>query len=636
MIQHPWEADDSLSQLAVDHGFADWRRIWEHTANDALSALRNTPANLQVGDIVEIPDRTEGEDTANTENETPFIRLGVPVASVCFVDDGGRPRDEFVTRLHVLEVSNLVTTRQLPTNHLTRSRDRDNFKIEVVDSGEVGNRIPANRTVVEALHPALNPDGTFQQDRNGDTVFIPFNPPRVITGGVDLKRVPGTNKFRSRYFRLVTDMEDFNIRNGRTLLTDHDPNDLRIEILDQIARVTYTSSTAEPLRDEAEVGRDERRFRITVQVLRRTPRGPVVDTLTLGEIERHVAKWVRRTYAAASMSPKLVAFPALPAGTPANSVRVDPNIVGVREVDPPENLVSIFNRNRNTARASERIHFRVRDETGAKDVSVDYTTGTQPNDRTPRQIADLCAAQLTAGGVFSVDVVDNPRTTNLARSCDLLIRDPAGNRVTISEERTRRGGARTRIGVGRLNPRRVALPGNRFVAVGTRDNRLLARNYGSGPDRIDCFVIGRFRGGTLGFAFGRFHRRSPQLATLGPMRSIVMVDGRTAHAAASVNSSAPERYVHALDHEIGHVLLDIVHFNGFNVQLMTNAGASVNRRNRVRDSKRLADRIIPYREGDTEQLNAAGTRVTRRTVRDNLNPTVRVRDQEFATFGENW
>src|SRR5262245_24787588 len=125
MIEHVWQRGDSLSTLAIRHGFADWRRVWEHSANDPLRALRNTPDNIQIGDTVRIPDREQGESTAPTENETRFVRLGLPLASVAIVDDAGNPRSQHTRNLTTLEVSNLVTTSQLPTNHLQASTDRD-------------------------------------------------------------------------------------------------------------------------------------------------------------------------------------------------------------------------------------------------------------------------------------------------------------------------------------------------------------------------------------------------------------------------------------------------------------------------------------------------------------------------------
>lgn len=638
MIAHNWQRGDSLSQLAVDHGFADWRRIWDHAANAGLRGLRGTPDNIQVGDVVNIPDRVAGEDTAPTENETRFIRLGEPVGSVHIVDDGGRPRTEFARALDVLEVSNLVTTSQLPAGHLQASTDRDNFKIEVVDTGERGNRIPPDRTVVEILRPALNPDGTFQTDAAGNTVFVPFAPPRRITGGVDLRRVPGTNKFRSRYFRLVSDQEDFRVRDGRTLLADHDPADLRVEILDQLVRVTYTTSGGEPLRAEARVGRDELRFRLSVNVLRRAPGGALVNGLTLDEVRRHVLKWVRRTYAQCSMAPKLVDFFPLPAGTPAGATRTDPALVGVREIDPPENLVTLLNRNRNTARANERIRFRA--QAGPRDVRVDFTTPAAAGARTPREIADECAAQLRAGG-FEVDVADNARATNFSRSCDLLIRDPDGNRVTISEERVTPAGARTRILVGRVRPDRLAVPSQGFNwDQGTSHVRALVRNYrkvtpfGAGEDRIDAFVAGRFDTTDLGVAWSRSAARSAIFRPVHPLRGTVCVVGRFMHAAVGEAAAAPEQQVHVLDHECGHVLLDMVHFNGFNVQLMTNAGAAPAQRNNVFESKRMADRVLTYREGFGEQANATETGLTRRSFQDNLNPTQRARTRELAVYLE--
>ncbi len=51
------EAGETVSGLAAAYGYAafDWKKIWEHTKNSALVALRGRPKSLLAGDVLTIP-----------------------------------------------------------------------------------------------------------------------------------------------------------------------------------------------------------------------------------------------------------------------------------------------------------------------------------------------------------------------------------------------------------------------------------------------------------------------------------------------------------------------------------------------------------------------------------------------------
>jgi hypothetical protein len=53
--KHTVAAGDWIGAIADAHGFAHWAKIWDHSCNEALRALRKSPDMLMVGDDVEIP-----------------------------------------------------------------------------------------------------------------------------------------------------------------------------------------------------------------------------------------------------------------------------------------------------------------------------------------------------------------------------------------------------------------------------------------------------------------------------------------------------------------------------------------------------------------------------------------------------
>jgi hypothetical protein len=422
--------------------------------------------------------------------------------------------------------------------------------------------------------------------------------PQTDHHGSQLRRVPGLNHiYRSRYLRLVTDADRRCGAADQTLLVDHDPSNLNIEILDQQIVARYTAVSGEPLATEAVVGDGEKRVRCKVFVCRTAhgAAGSLSGGLTIPDVRRHMMMWVRRTYAAANMAPLLV----------------DGEIV---EVDPVENLVGISGIDRRDAQGGREIRFRVNTAPAPTMVAITTAAGD-----TPRAIIDKLVAEarrvLPAG--YTVEPFDNPIALSRAKSADLLIKNGA-DRVIIDQERSRDG--RIRIRVGRVVPNRTNVATLNFSNVGAADNRALIRNYRTNTaahqGALAVFVIGRFTAsaGAVGFAYGKQFRERPEVQGIFPVAGSCFVEARTL---------APnDRMVHTTDHEMGHILIDMVHFSGRNTELMTDA--PVNQVNSVNDSKRLSDRVIPYTEF-----------VRGRNRSFPLNPNSEIRTRE-SRFIEGW
>jgi hypothetical protein len=427
-----------------------------------------------------------------------------------------------------------------------------------------------------------------QRDADGDLTYQSFAPRRMIT--VPCKAVPGiAHVFRSKYLRLVTDEKDQGAKPAQTVLTDHDPGDLYIEILDQRLIARYTAASGEPLAAQAEVGDSELRVRACVFVCRPTPGAAgLVGGVSLDDVGRHMKCWVRRTYAAANMAPRLM--------------------VPVVAVDPVENLIWIRAWSRQNAQGGRQIRFVV-NTVPATTVSI-----TTVAHETPRAIADRLAAAAGAqlGAAYTVDVFDNPHSFDRTESADIVVNGPG---VVISGARSQDG--RIGIRVGRVRPGSTTVAPDNDANVGAADNRALARNYRVDPNAVAVFVIGRFTAASnaVGFAYGRQFRERAEFQGTFPMAGSCFVEART--------TARADRRVHTMDHEMGHILIDMVHFSGRPTELMTDAPVQLV--NNVNDSKRLSDRVIPYREF---------VRGTNRNYP--LNPNLEIRTREAAAYIEGW
>ena len=57
MQQHMVKEGECLDSIALDHGFADWRTIYDHPKNTDLRSKRPDPNVIHPGDKLFIPDK---------------------------------------------------------------------------------------------------------------------------------------------------------------------------------------------------------------------------------------------------------------------------------------------------------------------------------------------------------------------------------------------------------------------------------------------------------------------------------------------------------------------------------------------------------------------------------------------------
>ncbi|EYF02879.1 LysM peptidoglycan-binding domain-containing protein [Chondromyces apiculatus] len=76
---HVVQPGESLSSIAKQHGFADWRALYDHPANVKLRSARPNPDLIHPGDKVFIPDKKPSALTAATDKSHTFkVKTGKP------------------------------------------------------------------------------------------------------------------------------------------------------------------------------------------------------------------------------------------------------------------------------------------------------------------------------------------------------------------------------------------------------------------------------------------------------------------------------------------------------------------------------------------------------------------------------
>jgi len=567
---------DTLCNFAIDAGFFNCQALRADPANGGL--LNRA---LKSGDVVTIPDLRPRTENCDTDKVTKFVRKNTPPVSIRFVH--GSPNKHYLadTALTFLDVSNHITDRggpedddQFPDQFEFRQPghdDPDTFKVEVVDSA-AGASVNVK---VDALKRVLLPDGSFGHDvfPGGMAAFRTIDPPPPC------KKVRSGVAYRSLYLRLVSDGADRDAKKAQVLLvTDAtDQGDPDLEILDQAVRAAYeitrcpgnpkcSISTTAPVASDTDPRKPRQRIRLALHVVRLAPGGaPVV---TIANADRRVTRWFRRVYAQASMAPIFVKA----------TEEVDPvsNLIAVSEFDPARPGIP----GGVSARGDGQLGFRL-SATGLAPLVVGPLTPTRGD--SAAKTANALAALVTAP--YSAVVTVNPARfpdPPASRSADILIKP---SNVTIDQLIS--GDSRQTLTVGRPNPANFqSWDGNNFL-VGSIQQRTILKNYDSGSDRIDVFVVQTVTSGNLGEAMMSGHKIDPQRRAIDPVKFSAFVIQSTMDG-SDTNPTT-------LAHECGHVLLELIHANGHRnaTQLMTGQAipdvATLNGTKRIKDGPQSFD-----------------------------------------------
>ena len=558
---------DSLCSIAHQNGFGDCTPLRDDPANDFIVNRATDPAQVNPGDTVTIPDHEEGEEDGATEVEHEFELRG-RLAFVRLVH-GSTNRsvadDDSLTNLNISNYrSNRAGrpdgNRNFPGDSVRRfnanaHRDEDAFKVEALDIRGAGNL----NAEIEALRPTYNAAGVV-------TGHQPFPTPRTLA--VVLEQQGSTQRFRSSYLRLVTDDQDKTAIDTQSLLVSdlYDGGDKKVEILDQLVKATYEIPSCPNTpkcksRVTVPVGTDRRRLRMNVHIMNNSVgSGPVVSP---DDAERRILVWLRRIYAQMSIAPKLVD--------------------SIAEVDPPANLVSISNDTGLRARGDGDITFTI-DATGGITSQV-ITVTPNPRD-TPITTANALAALVAAP--FVATVTDNPARFDhnpRRRSADIVLTSTGGERVTVSAEDS--DDARQTVEVGRPTAVNFQEWGDDNWLVGSIEMRSMLKNYDTGDDRFDLFIVDSFIDpNLLGAAMMSGHLVDPRRSAISQVKWSAFVELRS--------SAAGDGFPTVIAHEGMHVVGEVMHAQNARRQLM-HPTAPPN--HNVDVAKRVRDGAVRYDGG---------------------------------------
>jgi hypothetical protein len=569
---------DSLCNIAHLNGFGDCQPLRAEAANAYIMNRAEDPGQLLPGDVVTIPEHVEKSVKGATEQKHKFVKRD-NYAILRFVHGSATSKVRHDRTLKFLNVSNYITDKAgvpdggsaMPNSSVRNfnsdaDKDPDTFKVEVLDIDATGDLT----VELEVLRPVYDAAGTVTGHTRFPSSIRGF---RLLTATAS--KQGSSNRFRTCYLRLVTDAADKAAANDQTLLASdiYDPADAdakRVEILDQQVKASYTIASC-PQNPKCKstvilpIGTDRRRMRIAVHILRQSAGGaPVVS---VDDAEKRILTWLRRSYAQMSIAPQLMQ--------------------PVREVDPPENLVSISNDSGLKAAGpgtggNGQISFRIN---AAGQAPQTITVTTKAGDK-PITTARALAAKIAAP--FAAQVSENPARFNdvtSRKSADIVITEAGGARVTI--DNVVGNDTRQTISVGRPNTLLFQeWDGNNWL-VGSIEQRAVLKNYDTGDDRFDLFIVDRFvSANLLGAAMMSGHIVSPNRRAVTKVKWSAFVDRRS--------SDASDQFPIVIAHEAMHAVGEVMHAQGAPAQVM-HPTADLN--NAVGIAKRVRDGAVTYDGG---------------------------------------
>jgi hypothetical protein len=235
-------------------------------------------------------------------------------------------------------------------------------------------------------------------------------------------------------------------------------------------------------------------------------------------------------------------------------------IVGtIRDVPAPTNLIALANGNGVRAAGGGAIQVRVRVGTLGKttfdfDAAVQVTTkaGDSPFD-TASALADAINASFSAASppfLATARASANPPLDGQAiGSADILVGDPLSQSISLSILMS--ADAAQSVSIGRIVTSSIPDFSNADSHVGTLEERTLVKNYDSGSDRIDLFVVGALHGGPLGEAFTPNAAQPVAGRPVSAMVNTALVCSKTV--------TSPNYFHTTIPHEMGHILMDAGH-----------------------------------------------------------------------------
>jgi len=583
---------DTLCSIAVEKGFAD------------CSHLRSLPENqeynkrpLRTGDKVYLPPLTPSQSGGATEQKHEFVRRGLPLASIRFVHGSpSLPYKEDPTML-CLKISNYQTDKAgknrkkkfVNDNYRKFQQhahdDEDTFKVEVRDLRTDKKDL---KVEIDALKPIYNAAGTvtghemFEGDRTAGGTEANKRSLDAIASKQGKKKE--TRAFRTCYLRLVSDEFDKGLQGGEgrpkqaLLVTDMvdaavaadaagDANKAkdyrRVEILDQKIRAKYeiegcaaaSGQVKCQVMAEVPVGDQKKKVKVAIHVMKKSRGGAPI--IPLDKVRDRFLKYVREMYAQANASIELVA--------------------DTRGIEPPLNLLTISNRDGKLAQGGKKIKVKVEIDGTEHEAEITTTANAKPI-ATAIKLAQKIRQKF--GGGLQMRVSENPPIRGKAYgSADILIGDPMTQDIDVTEIDSQDNNHTVEQGWIDPTASITDFAGDESH-VGTPEERVIVKNYDTGKNHIDSFVIEDLAG-----AWGEaFTPNFKEASKHRPLATVVntLVLGRRPVAEDNFQ-------LRTIAHELGHILMDCGHATD-KTELMFRGGVpGMDYNQGMKATKRLAD-----------------------------------------------
>jgi hypothetical protein len=582
---------DTLCGIAMDAGFLNCDPV-----RDANPQFKTRA--LAVGDPVIVPDVKKKATNHTTAKIHTFLKKNSPPVSIRLVHGSKDKKYLEDSTSNILNISNYVpdaggtqgVRNDFPTGFgfdPKGDEDLDTFKVEIVDPSASG----ILNATLEALRPVYGADGKV--DHHDTFSASPDAADRKIEG-LECKQVKsGHVAFRSRYLRLVVDTIDKTDKQHLLTTDMADAGDRQVEILDQNVRATYEVKACAAAAFKCVVTFDAtidrgKTLDVAMRIMRAAPKGKIKATpaanmfdaytalgadddgiIKMADIRKRVQTFARRCWAQSHIRWNLVTLQTQ--DFPSDSIAVA-DLTG---------LPAKGNQLGSAVKGQVGFRLSVQRFNGAANSVHNVAPFDVPAGSTPQQTANLIKQKIDAiAGLSAVASINSPETGNPDGSCDVLISEASGGRVTVTNMNANQDEDQ-KVAAFSLSMTIQFRNAATNYHVGHPEQRNLVKSLNTPGDVVVDIQVVDVVPNTRGFTV-------PELKTLNANRQPVSgVKNSIIMPSISTDSTTANPF--SLPHEVGHIMTDDGLHSTDDTQLMRSGTSGTS--SAVDDSKRILEHV---------------------------------------------